>query len=311
MNRLIIGCAMCTLALLHTAFASSRLDALESCTVSGAGRKDIAGGSLESLLSIWSDTGIPSIPASVTRDGVAIFADVNAFRRFRGIDLKYGTNDVSGLMWSDIRDLNIVKSNQQPLKSAQVSTLQSVFMSMAGRPERRLCISSQTIPLAKIVEAAEMVDIFPQIYLESGRYKVLKDWKKASVNGKSVLALTFWPPNKLDSESAKGLENRLEKLFRNSEKDAHAAVDVARFYMAVEYSTNSVPRLFPSEKLFKEMVSSFHAKNVRVEVYLWRTENFNRAYKLLWDMGVDSFLLPTPAAVKSLREKLSGVKADK
>lgn len=301
MNKLITCGALCMLVLGTVSHASERYDALKLSTVSSSGKKGLSSASLQSMLSIWTEQGVPKILTCVTFDKVAVACDGNTFRRWGSVDAKYKTNDVSRLLWSDICSLDMGKFSRAPIENYRVHTLESVFLAMAGRPERCIYLSSPVISVESVAEANARAQVASQIYYEAGRYETLKKWKKVSRIGKGVLYCNFFPPRNLESETAKNIEYRFMKLFKSSENDGHRATDVFKMNMTVD-KVDGVIKTFPRMENLKEIIASCHAKNVKILVYLWRADDFYSAYKMLWDLGIDCFDCENPAKINELSE---------
>ena len=120
--------------------ASARQQGLFRCQIHrGGGAADRPDNALETFLWAWGHGVAPEADARLTKDGVAIaLHDDNLKRVGRGISQELQTRKINTLNWDEIRDVDTGSYLNAAYASTRISTMESIFAAMKGRPDRLL-----------------------------------------------------------------------------------------------------------------------------------------------------------------------------
>ena len=80
------------------------------------------------------------------------------------------------------------------------------------------------------------------------------------------------------------------KIFENAAKENFKGIDNVQLHCQLRYDAAGNATFCPKAETLKKCVERLHAAGIEASMCVWQTEANNpKTYKLLWEMGFDSF----------------------
>ena len=283
--------------------ASARQQGLFRCQIHrGGGAADRPDNALETFLWAWGHGVAPEADARLTKDGVAIaLHDDNLKRVGRGISQELQTRKINTLNWDEIRDVDTGSYLNAAYASTRISTMESIFAAMKGRPDRLLYLDEKGAPPEMMAEMAIRFGVEEQVYYCSPRFQLIPRWKKAAPKGKSMVWLGTWPRDN-SPESIQRAEAFLDKTFEEMKAVNFDGIDQIQIHVRTDLSK---PDPFcPSTPYLKRAIEMLHQRGILVQTITWTEGNNPAVYEKLWELGFDSFATDYPFALFDVMKRL-------
>ena len=283
--------------------ASARQQGLFRCQIHrGGGAADRPDNALETFLWAWGHGVAPEADARLTKDGVAIaLHDDNLKRVGRGISQELQTRKINTLNWDEIRDVDTGSYLNAAYASTRISTMESIFAAMKGRPDRLLYLDEKGAPPEMMAEMAIRFGVEEQVYYCSPRFQLIPRWKKAAPKGKSMVWLGTWPRDN-SPESIQRAEAFLDKTFEEMKAVNFDGIDQIQIHVRTDLSK---PDPFcPSTPYLKRAIEMLHQRGILVQTITWTEGNNPAVYEKLWELGFDSFATDYPFVLFDVMKRL-------
>ncbi|MBO5642563.1 MAG: glycerophosphodiester phosphodiesterase family protein [Kiritimatiellae bacterium] len=286
--------------------AQSRVDGLFRSQVHrGGGRDTRPDNALETFLWCWGHGVAPEADARLTKDSVVIaFHDATLERVGRNVPNDILTTPITNLTWAEIRDVDAGSYLSKEFSSTRISTLESIFASMAGRPDRVLYLDEKGAPPEMVAELAKRFGVENQIYYTSPNFRLMARWQKVVPGGLGMVWLGTWPRDNSPTTVARAdafLDAQLIKM----EKVNFNGISQVQLHLRTDL-TKEDP-FCPSTECIKRTIDKLHANGVTVQAFTW-TEGANKdVLRKIWDLGFDNFATDDPIV---LFELISELKAE-
>ncbi len=286
--------------------AQSRVDGLFRSQVHrGGGRDTRPDNALETFLWCWGHGVAPEADARLTKDSVVIaFHDATLERVGRNVPNDILTTPITNLTWAEIRDVDAGSYLSKEFSSTRISTLESIFASMAGRPDRVLYLDEKGAPPEMVAELAKRFGVENQIYYTSPNFRLMARWQKVVPGGLGMVWLGTWPRDNSPTTVARAdafLDAQLIKM----EKVNFNGISQVQLHLRTDL-TKEDP-FCPSTECIKRTIAKLHANGVTVQAFTW-TEGANKdVLRKIWDLGFDNFATDDPIV---LFELISELKAE-
>ena len=260
----------------------------------GGGYNTRPDNALETFLWCWGLGVAPEADARLTKDGVAIaLHDSTLARVGRGISDEFARAWVGTHTWEDIRDVDVGSYLSSEFSCVRISTMESIFAAMKGRPGRYLYVDEKGAPPKLIADLARRFGVEKQICYTSSDYKLAKKWREIVPDGETMVWIGSWPKNLEEAEIAR-IERHLQEKLGEIEHDGFR--DISQVQIHVHLDTRRKGDWFcPSTGCLKSTIAKLHAHGVRVQAGVWgRDSEKPEAYAALWKLGFDSFATDWP-----------------
>ena len=286
--------------------AQSRVDGLFRSQVHrGGGRDTRPDNALETFLWCWGHGVAPEADARLTKDSVVIaFHDATLERVGRNVPNDILTTPITNLTWAEIRDVDAGSYLSKEFSSTRISTLESIFASMAGRPDRVLYLDEKGAPPEMVAELAKRFGVENQIYYTSPNFRLMARWQKVVPGGLGMVWLGTWPRDNSPTTVARAdafLDAQLIKM----EKVNFNGISQVQLHLRTDL-TKEDP-FCPSTECIKRTIAKLHAYGVTDQAFT-RTEGaYKDVLRKIWDLGFDNFATDDPIV---LFELISELKAE-
>jgi len=258
----------------------------------GGGKGSRPDNSLETFLWCWGLGFAPEADARLTKDGVAIAMHDDNLRRIgRGITPEFASKKIKDLTWDEVRDVDTGSYLGDQYSTTRLATMEAVFASMKGRPERLLYVDEKGAPPALIAELAERFGVIEQTYYCSSNWRKVVEWRKIAPKGRSMVWLGNFPRNN-DPQSVAKTEAFVQKRLDEMAETGFDGIDQVQIHVRTDLSR---PDPFcPSTPFLKRAIELLHKHGVSAQTVTW-TEGTNAdVHKRLWDLGFDHFTSDYP-----------------
>lgn len=282
---------------------TARSKGLFRCQVHrGGGRDTRPDNALETFLWCWGHGVAPEADARLTKDGVAIaFHDGTVARVCRGYPEEIKKTPVAKLDWTQLKDLDTGSYLSDEFSSTRISTMESVFAAMAGRPERLLYLDEKGAPPEMMAAMAKKFGVEKQIYYTSPNFRLMSRWQKCVPGGLGMVWLGTWPADNSPASVAKA-DAFLGKTFAEMEKAGWKGISQVQIHVRTDL-TKEDP-FCPSTACIKKSIELLHSKGITVQAFTW-TEGANKdVLRRLWDLGFDNFATDDPLVLFELIREL-------
>jgi len=268
----------------------------------GGGAKSKPDNSLETFLWCWGHGMAPEADARLTKDGVAIAMHDADFRRIgRGITPEFATKKIQDLMWDEVRDVDTGSYLGKEYASTRLSTMEAIFASMKGRPERLLYVDEKGAPPELIAKLANQFGVIEQVYYCSSNWRLIPRWRTVAPKGRSMVWLGNFPKKITPGTLAKTeafVQQRLDEMAATG----FDGIDQVQIHVRTDLSLQDP--FCPSTPFLKRAVELLHKHGVSAQTVTW-TEGSNKdVYRKLWDLGFDHFTTDYPETLFELANEL-------
>ena len=271
----------------------------------GGGASTRPDNSLETFLWCWGHGVAPEADARLTKDGVAIaFHDPTLRRIARGIPRELQDREIKDMTWDEIKDVDVGSYMGEEYSSTRIATIESVFAAMKGRPERLLYLDEKGAPPALVAELAEKFGVVEQVYYTSPVWQRISEWRKIAPNGRSMVWLGAWAKDNSPEETAR-CEEFVQKRLDEMAEAGFDGIDQVQLHIRTDLSKDDP--FCPSTPFLKRAISLLHSHGVSVQAITWTEGDNPDVYRMLWDVGFDTFATDYPYALFGLLNEFEGV----
>ena len=273
-----------------------REEHLYRCQVHRGGGKDTRpDNSLETFLWCWGHGVAPEADARLTKDGVAIaLHDKNLKRVGRGISKDFAKQRIDALDWAQIRDVDTGSYLGKEYASTRISTMESIFAAMEGRPDRLLYLDEKGAPPELMAEMAKRHGVERQIYYTSRDYRLMARWQKVVPGGLGMVWLGTGAKDNSPESVAKA-DKFLADTFEQMAADNWEGITQIQFHVRTDLGKSDP--FCPSSEMIRKSIKMLHEKGIAVQALTW-TEGANQdVFRKLWDLGFDNFATDYPLAL--------------
>ena len=262
----------------------------------GKGRPD---NTLEALLYTWGRGYTPESDIRYSKDGVVL-----AFH-----DNTYNKRPIGDYTWAEIREWDVGSYRGRQYDTCRAPTWDAIFSAMKGYPERRIHIDYKNVPPEKVAEMVKSYGLEKQCYFICWDYELIKRYKKALPNGLTLHWMNLGNWGRIDFTKpgeCEKCEAHMMALFENAAKENFRDIDNVQLHCQLRYDANGNATFCPRPETMRKCVARLHAAGVEASMCVWHLEADNpKTYKLLWEMGFDSFGTDYPEALyKAISENM-------
>lgn len=300
MRKLIFLVAILLTVNIH---ADSRTEGLFRSQVHrGGGRSTRPDNALETFLWCWGHGVAPEADARLTKDSVVIaFHDATLERVGRNVPKDIITTPISKLTWSQIRDIDTGSYLAEEFSSTRISTMESIFAAMSGRPDRILYLDEKGAPPEMVAELAKRFGVEKQIYYTSKDFRLMSRWQKVVPGGLGMVWLGTWPRDNSMASVARA-DAFLDAQLKLMQKARFEGVSQVQLHLRTDL-TKEDP-FCPSTECIRRTIEKLHANGITVQAFTW-TEGANKeVLRKIWDLGFDNFATDDPLALFELIQEL-------
>lgn len=268
----------------------------------GGGRDTRPDNALETFLWCWGHGVAPEADARLTSDGVAIALHDNTLERVgRGISDSLAATPISNLTWSAIRNVDVGSYLNPAYSSIRISTVDSIFAAMAGRPDRLLYLDEKGAPPELVAEIARRHGVEKQIYYTSPKFELMARWQKVVPGGLGMVWLGTWPRDN-SPESVATADRFLEDTLDRMEETGWSGISQIQIHIRTDLS---LPDPFcPSSACIRRVIRRLHAKGITVQAFTWTEGDNKDALRRIWNLGFDNFATDDPLVLFELLPEL-------
>lgn len=272
----------------------------------GGGAKFRPDNALETFLWCWGHGMAPEADARLTKDGVAVAMHDDNFKRIgRGISAEFAKRKIKDMTWDEIKDVDTGSYLGKQYSSTRISTMESVFAAMKGRPERLLYVDEKGAPPELIAELANKFGVIEQVYYCSWNWKLIPRWRTIAPKGRSMVWLGAWVKNNSPEEIARS-EKFVQKNLDEMAAIGFDGIDQVQIHLRTDL-TKEDP-FCPSSAFCKRAIEMMHKHGVSVNAVTW-TEGANKdVYHKIWNLGFDSFTTDYPETLFEVANELKAKK---
>lgn len=254
----------------------------------GKGRPD---NTLEALLYAWARGYTPECDIRWTKDGKIV--------AFHDNELK--GRKIGEWTWPELREQDVGSYRGAQWATCRAPLWETIFTAMEENPARRIHIDYKDVAPEKVAERVKAHGLAQQCWFISNNYALLKRYKAALPEGRVLhwMHLGNWGRIDFDKPGeTDACERHLLNLFEHAAKDNFAGLDNVQLHCQLRYDGAGNATFCPKAETLKACVARLHAAGVEASMCVWQAEANNpRTYKLLWEMGFDSFGTDYPEAL--------------
>ena len=254
----------------------------------GKGRPD---NTMEALLYTWAKGYTPECDIRFTRDGKVV-----AFH-----DNKLKGRKVSEWTWAELREEDVGSYRGAQYATCRAPLWETIFTAMEENPSRKIHIDYKDVPPEKVAEMVKAHRLEKQCWFICNNYELIKRYKAALPEGQTLHWMNLGNWGRIDfdrpGETEKG-EAFMMKIFENAAKENFKGIDNVQLHCQLRYDAAGNATFCPKAETLKTCVERLHAAGIEASMCVWQTEANNpKTYKLLWEMGFDSFGTDYPEAL--------------
>ncbi|MDO5309520.1 MAG: glycerophosphodiester phosphodiesterase family protein [Planctomycetia bacterium] len=241
-------------------------------------------GTMESFLAAWALGQAPEADIRTTKDGVVVsFHDDNFARIIPDAPDEIKRQGVQDVTLAELVKLDVGAYKGERFQGQRVATMTDIIAALQADKTRYIFCDLKNVDLPKFAEQTR--DVWPQIYLTSSDYVVLKKWKELAPTSKTRL----WTPRAWCEDETtfrRQIQNYLDqKLVDLDILEAHAKVDADG-------------NLSPSRDAFTYIANQAREYGALFEVMPLTYGDKTFSYKSLLDAGVSALSSDYPTVVK-------------
>ena len=267
----------------------------------GGGAKSRPDNSLETFLWCWGHGLAPEADARLTKDGVAIAMHDGTLKRIgRGISSELANTQIKNLTWDQVRDVDTGSYLGEQYASTRLATMEAVFASMKGRPERLLYVDEKGAPPELIAQLAEKFGVIEQTYYCSSNWRLIPRWRKIAPKGRSMVWLGNFPRDNSPENIAK-TEAFVQKRLDEMAATGFDGIDQVQIHVRTDLKREDP--FCPSTPFLRRAIELLHKHGVSAQTVTW-TEGTNKdVHRRLWALGFDHFTTDYPETFFELAEE--------
>lgn len=268
----------------------------------GGGRATRPDNSLETFLWCWGHGMAPEADARLTKDGVAIAMHDDTFKRIgRGVSPEFAQRKINTLTWDEIKDVDTGSYLDPQYSTTRISTMESVFAAMKGRPERLLYVDEKGAPPELIAELADKFGVIEQVYYCSSNWRLIPRWRKIAPKGRSMVWLGNFPKNNSPENVAK-TEKFVQQRLDEMESTGFDGVDQVQIHIRTDLS--KADPFCPSTPFIRQAIERMHKYGVTVNGVTWTEGQNEEVHMRIWDLGFDHFTTDYPETLFKVAERI-------
>ena len=254
----------------------------------GKGRPD---NTMEALLYTWAKGYTPESDIRYTKDGKIVAFHDNSLKK----------RPIRDWTWPELRDEDVGSYRGAQYATCRAPLWETIFTAMEENPSRRIHIDYKDVPPETVAEMVKSHHLEKQAWFITCSYDLVRRYKKALPEGQTLHWMHLGNWGRIDfgkpGETEKA-EAHLMRLFENAAKDGFKDIDNVQLHCQLRYDAAGNATFCPRPETLRACVARLHAAGVEASMCVWQVEADNpKTYKLLWEMGFDSFGTDYPEAL--------------
>ena len=254
----------------------------------GKGRPD---NTLEALLYTWTRGCTPESDIRLTKDGkVVAFHD----RSLKGRPIGEWT-------WDELREEDVGSYRGKQYAYCRPPLWETIFTAMEENPSRRVHIDWKEIPPETVAAMVKAHGLEKQCWFIAASHNQIRRYKAALPTGQALQWMHLGNWNRIDFSNPEEMaysEKFLLNQFERSAQEKFASIDIVQVHCQIRYDADGNATFCPRPDVLKSCIARLRAAGVEPSVFVCRGEANNpKSYKLLWEMGFDSFGTDYPEAL--------------
>ncbi|MBQ7188774.1 MAG: hypothetical protein IJR99_05085 [Kiritimatiellae bacterium] len=267
----------------------------------GGGAKSKPDNSLETFLWCWGHGMAPEADARLTKDGVAIAMHDDNLRRIgRGITPELANTKIKDLTWDQVRDVDTGSYLGKEYASTRLSTMEAIFASMKGRPERLLYVDEKGAPPELIAKLANQFGVIEQVYYCSSNWRLIPRWRTVAPKGRSMVWLGNFP-RVVDEANIQKTEAFVQQRLDEMAATGFDGIDQVQIHVRTDLRRQDP--FCPTTPFLKRAVELLHKHGVSAQTVTWTEGTNEEVYRKLWDLGFDHFTTDYPETLFKLADE--------
>lgn len=254
----------------------------------GKGRPD---NTMEALLYTWAKGYTPESDIRFTKDGkIVAFHDGSLKKR-----------PINAWTWAELREEDVGSYRGAQYATCRAPLWETIFTAMEENPSRKIHIDYKDVPPEKVAEMVKAHGLEKQCWFICKDYNLIKRYKAALPAGQALHWMNLGNWGRIDFTQPGELEKAEKYLldqFENAAKENFKDIDNVQLHCQLRYDAAGNATFCPKPETMKACVARLHAAGVEASMCVWHGESKDpKTYKLLWEMGFDSFGTDYPEAL--------------
>ena len=283
------------------ALTPERLETLKHSLIhrgDGKGRPD---NTMEALLYTWAKGYTPESDIRFTKDGKIVAFHDNTLKKRK----------ISEWLWADLREQDVGSYRGAQYATCRAPLWETIFTAMEENPSRKIHIDWKDVPPEKVAEMVKAHGLEKQCWFITREYDLIKRYKKALPEGQTLHWMNLGNWGRVDfgkpGETEK-CEAFMMALFEKAAAENFKDIDNVQLHCQLRYDAAGNATFCPKPETMKACVERLHAAGVEASMCVWQDEANNpKTYKLLWELGFDSFGTDYPEALyQAIEEMVKG-----
>ena len=254
----------------------------------GKGRPD---NTLEALLYTWAKGYTPESDIRYTKDGKVVAFHDGALKG----------RPIRDWLWSDLREEDVGSYRGAQYATCRAPLWETIFTAMEENPTRMIHIDYKDVPPEKVAEMVRAHGLERQCWFISPDHGLARRYKAALPNGRTLLWMqlgSWWHFDFAKPGETARCEKVLLDQFERAAKDGFKDLDNVQLHCQLRYDAAGNATFCPRAETLRACAARLHAAGVEASACVWEKEADNpKTYKLLWEMGFDSFGTDYPEAL--------------
>lgn len=254
----------------------------------GVGRPD---NTLEALLYTWAKGYTPECDIRLTKDGKLVAFHNDALK---GRPIRDWT-------WAELREEDVGSWRGAQYATCRTPLWETIFAAMEENPSRTIHIDDKDVPPETVAARVKAHALERQCWFICPRHDLIRRYKAALPGGRTLLWIPLGSWGRIDfakpGEAAR-CEAHLVKAFERVAAAGFKDIDNIQLHCQLRYDAAGNATFCPRAETLRACAARLHAAGVEASVCVWKEEAADpKTYKLLWEMGFDSFGTDYPEAL--------------
>lgn len=246
----------------------------------------------------WSLHTIPESDVRTTTDGVIVaFHDKDFSRVVKDVPEDLKKKGVRDLTFAELQKLDVGAWKSDEFKGRKVNTMDEIFASMSGKPERHLYLDIKEVDFKQLAELVKKHKVEKQVILASPSHDKIVEWKGLVPDSDTLL----WVGGKTGAEQKKKYEAARKRNFEGiTQLQIHGNVEGD--YDVNKTTRDTVNPFTVEDEYLIKAGNELREKGVLFQMLPWKANTEGVYWKLL-DLGVMSFATDHPdVTIKAIKD---------
>ncbi|MGN0846471.1 MAG: glycerophosphodiester phosphodiesterase [Kiritimatiellia bacterium] len=254
----------------------------------GKGRPD---NTLEALLYTWAKGYTPECDIRYTKDRRIVAFHDGALKGRK----------IGEWLWADLREEDVGSYRGAQYATCRAPLWETIFTAMEENPSRMIHIDYKDVPPETVAERVKAHGLERQCWFISNNRDLVRRYKAALPQGRTLNWMNLGNWGRIDfakPDETETCERFLMGQFERAAKENFRDIDNVQLHCQLRYDAAGNATFCPRAETLKACVTRLHAAGVEASMCVWQDEANNpKTYKLLWEMGFDSFGTDYPEAL--------------